>query len=168
MASCFFGEKADVVDVAVVLGKVHTVADDELVRNFEANVVSLDGDETAVRLVETGCDLERRWLVLEHKTAEIAEGEAGVEDVFDDDDVLTLDGIVDVFDELDGAGGHTGTAVAGDGNEVEGGIDSDGPCEIGKKDGRAFEDTDEDDGLAGVVGRDLLAESLNTVGYLRF
>ena len=104
--------------------------------------------------------------MLEHEAAEVAEGEAGVEDVFDDDDVLALDGVVDVLDELDGAGGDAGAAVAGDGDEVEGVVDRDGAGDVGEEDGGAFEDADEDDGLAGVVGGDLLADGLDAVGDL--
>ena len=52
----FFREEADVVDIAVALGEVHAVADDELVGDFEANVVGLDGDEAAIGFVETGGD----------------------------------------------------------------------------------------------------------------
>ena len=58
MAAGFFGEEADVFDVAVALGVVHAVTDDELVGDFEAYVVGLDGDEAALGFVETGCDLE--------------------------------------------------------------------------------------------------------------
>ena len=87
--------------------------------------------------------------MLEHEAAEVAEGEAGVEDVFDEDDVLAFDGVVDVFDELDGAGGDAGAAVAGNGDEVEGVGDGDGAGEVGEEDGGAFEYADEDDGLAG-------------------
>ena len=106
--------------------------------------------------------------MLEHEAAEVAEGEAGVEDVFDDDDVLAFDGVVDVFDELDGAGGDAGAAVAGDGDEVEGVVDADGAGEVGEEDGGAFEDSDEDDGLAGVVGGDLGADGVGAVGDLLF
>jgi len=106
--------------------------------------------------------------VLEHQAAEIAEGEAGVEDVFDDDDVLALDGVVNVLDELDGAGGDTGAAVAGDGDEVEGVVDLDGAGEIGEEDGCAFENSDEDDGLASVVGGDLGSDSFGALGDLLF
>ena len=123
VAGGFFGEEADVVYAAVALGEVHAVADDELVGDLEAYVVGFDGDEAALGLVEAGGDLQRGGLVLEHQAAEVAEGEAGVEDVFDDDDVLALDGVVDVLDELDGAGGDAGAAVAGDGDEVEGVVD---------------------------------------------
>ena len=138
MADGFVGEETDVVYAAVALGVVHAVADDELVGDLEGYVVGFDGDEAALGLVEAGGDLERGRLVLEHEAAEIAEGEAGVEDVFDDDDVLAFDGVVDVFDELDGAGGDAGTAVGGDGYEVEGVVDADGAGEVGEKDGRAF------------------------------
>ena len=104
--------------------------------------------------------------MLEHEAAEITEGETGVEDVFDDDDVLALDGVVDVLDELDGAGGDAGATVGGDGDEVEGVIDADGAGEIGEEDGRAFEDSDEHDGLALVVGGDLGADFTSAIGDL--
>ena len=168
MAGGFFGEEADVVYAAVAFGEVHAVADDELVGDLEGYVVGFDGDEAAFGFVEAGGDLQRGGLVLEHQPAEVAEGEAGVEDVFDDDDVLALDGVVNVLDELDGAGGDTGAAVAGDGDEVEGVVDLDGAGEIGEEDGCAFEDTNEDDGLASVIGGDLGSDSLGTLGDLLF
>jgi hypothetical protein len=166
VANGFFGEEADVVNSAVAFGKVHAVANDELVGDLEGYVVGFDGDEAALGFVEAGGDFERGGLVLEHETAEVAEGEAGVEDVFDDDDVLALDGVVDVLDELDGAGGDAGAAVAGDGDEVEGVVDLDGASEIGEEDGRPLEDSNEDDGLAGVVGGDLGADGFGAFGDL--
>ena len=164
----FGGEDADVVDAAVAFGVVHAVADDELVGDLEGDVVGFDGDEAALGFVEAGGDLERCGFVLEHEAAEIAEGEAGVEDVFDEDDVLAFDGVVDVFDEFDGAGGDTGAAVAGDGDEVEGVVDLDGAGEVGEEDGCAFEDADEDDGFAVVVGGDLGADLAGAFGDLLF
>ncbi len=106
--------------------------------------------------------------MLEHEAAEVAESEAGVEDVFDDDDVLAFDGIVDVFDELDSAGGDAGATVAGDGDEVEGVVDLDGAGEVGEEDGCAFENADEDDGLTLVVGGDLGSDFAGAVGDLLF
>jgi len=158
VASGFFGKQVDVLEVAVVFGVVHAVADDEVVGDFEGDVVGLDGDEAALGFVEAGGDLEGGGLVLEHEAAEVGEGKAGVEDVFDEDDVLAFDGIVDVLDELDGSGGDAGAAVGGDGDEVEGGVDLDGAGEVGEEDGCAFEDADEDDGLALVVAGDLGAD----------
>ena len=168
MAGGFFGEETDIVYAAVALGEVHAVANDELIWDLEGYVVGFDGDEAAGRFVETGGDLEGGWLVLEHQAAKVAEGKAGVEDVFDDDDVLAFNGVVDVFDEFDGARGDAGAAVTGDGNEVEGVVDVDGAGEVGEEDGCAFEDSDEDDGLAGVVGGDLGADGFGAFGDLLF
>ena len=106
--------------------------------------------------------------MLEHEAAEVAEGEAGVEDVFDEDDVLAFDGVVDVLDKLDGTGGDAGAAVTGDGDEVEGIVDPDGASEVGEEDGGPFEDPDEDDGLAFVVGGDLCSDLAGAVGDLLF
>jgi phosphatidylglycerol:prolipoprotein diacylglycerol transferase len=168
----FVGEEADVVDTSVALGVVHAVADDELVGDLEGYVVGFDGDEATFRLVEAGSNLEGGWLVLEHEAAQVREGEAGVKDVFDDDDVLSLDGVVDVLDEFDGTRGDTGAAVAGDGDKVKGVVDGDGAGEVGKEDGCAFEDPDEDDwlavGLAGVVGGNLGADLTSALGNLLF
>src|SRR5580698_9147272 len=166
VAGGFFGEETDVVYTTVALGVVHAVADDELVGNLEGYVVGFDGDEAALGFVEAGGDLEGGGLVLEHQAAEIAECEAGVEDVFDDDDVLAFDGVVNVLDELDGAGGDAGAAVAGDGDEVEGVIDADGSGEVGEEDGCAFEYSDEDDRLALVVGGDLGTDGPGALGDL--
>jgi hypothetical protein len=168
VASGFFGEETDVVYSAVALGKVHAVADDELVGDLEGYIVGFDGDEATLGFVEAGGDLQRGGLVLEHQAAEVAKGEASVEDVFDDDDVLALDGVVDVLDELDGTGGDAGAAVAGDGYEVEGIVDLDGAGEIGEEDGRALEDSNKDDGLAGIVGGDLGADGFGAFGDLFF
>ena len=172
MACGFFGEEADVVYSAVAFCVVHAVADDELVGDFEGDVVGFDGDEAARGFVEAGCDFEGCGLVLEHEASEITEGETGVEDVFDEDDVLALDGVVDVFDEFDGSTGDFGSAVAGDRNEVEGVVDVDGASEVGEEDGCAFEDSDEDDGLSvgmsGVVCGDLSADLAGAVGDLLF
>jgi len=56
----------DVWHIAVYLGIVHPVADHEAVGDFESNIVGFNGYQTSIRLVETGCDLERSGLVLQH------------------------------------------------------------------------------------------------------
>ncbi len=82
--------------------------------------------------------------------------------------MLAFDGVVDVFDEFDGSAGDASAAVAGDGDEVEGVVDLDGAGEVGEEDGSAFEDADEDDGLAFVVFGDLGADLAGAVGDLLF
>ena len=106
--------------------------------------------------------------MLEHEAAEVAEGETGVEDVFDEDDVFAFVRVVDVLDEFNGTGGDAGAAVAGDGDEVEGVVDLDGASEIGEEDSGAFKDADEDDGLALIVSSDLRADLAGAVGDLLF
>jgi hypothetical protein len=82
--------------------------------------------------------------------------------------VFALDGIIDVFDKFDGAGGDTRAAIARNSNEVEGVVDADGAGEVGKEDGSAFEDADEDDRLALVVFGDLGADFACAAGDLFF
>ena len=72
-------------------------------------------------------------MVLEEELAKEGESEAGVENVFDDEDVLPFDGLVEVFDELDCAGGAVALAITGDGDEVECGVGLDGAGEIGEE-----------------------------------
>src|SRR6185312_7048261 len=157
-----FRHDADVFDAAIALGVIHAVADHEAVGNLETDVVGLDGDEAALVLVQAGCDLQRRRLVLQHQVAEVVERKPGVEDVFDDDDVPAFDGVVDVFDELDGAWRNARTAVAGNGDEVEGVVDLNSAGEIREKDRRSLEDTDENNGLARVLFRNLFSECFHS------
>jgi hypothetical protein len=100
------GHEADVGEVAVALGVVHAVADDEEVGDGEANVVGLDFFDAAGGLVEQRGDAQGLGVVLKEELAQVSEGEAGVENVFDDQDVLAFDGLVEILDELDGAGGR--------------------------------------------------------------
>lgn len=96
--------------------------------------------------------------MLEQQLAEKGQGEAGVENVFNEDDVFALARLVEVLDELDGSAGVLALAVAGDGDEIESAIDGDTARKISEKNGRAFEDSDENDALASEVSVDLPAE----------
>src|SRR6185437_13469756 len=109
--------------ITVALGIIHSIADDEQVRYGESDVICVDLLNTTGGLVEERRDAQRFWSLLEEYLAEVGEGEARVEDVFDDEDVLAFDGLIQVLDELDCAGGALPLAIAGNGNEVEGGID---------------------------------------------
>ena len=91
--------------------------------------------------------------MLEKDFAQIGEGEAGVENVFDDEHIFAFDGLIEILDELDGAGGALALAVAGDGDEVEGGVDLDGAGEVGEEYGCAFEHADHDQFFAIEVAR---------------
>src|SRR5580658_2052195 len=118
--------EAYVREVAVAFGVVHAVADDEEVGNGETYVVGFDFFETAGGFVEQGGDAEGFGVMLEEDFAQIGEGEAGIENVFDDEDIFSFNGFVEILDELDGAGGALAFAVAGDGDEVKCGVGLDG------------------------------------------
>ena len=106
--------------------------------------------------------------MLQHQPTQIAQRQAGVEDVLNQDHMASFNWVVDVLDELDGAGGDAGAAVAGDGDKIEGVVDLDGAGEVCEKDGCSFEDADEDDGLAFVVGGDLSSNFAGAIGDLLF
>src|SRR4051794_5881624 len=150
-----FRKETDVIDSTIPFGVVHSIADYELIGNFESYIVCLNGNETSLGLVKTGCDLERCGFVLEHEAAQIVEGQSGIQDVLDDDDILALDGVVDVLDELHGAGGYAGAPVARYSYEIEGVVHLDSTGQVGEEDGCTFEHADEDDGFAGIIVGDL-------------
>ena len=78
-------------EVAVVLAVVEAVADDELVRDREADVVDRDVDEAPGRLVEQRADPERAGVLAAQVAEQVVERQARVDDVLDDQDVLALD-----------------------------------------------------------------------------
>jgi hypothetical protein len=57
--------------------------------------------------------------------AKIRERQASVEDVFNDEDVLALYRLIKILDQFDSALGALSLAIAGNGHEVERGIDGD-------------------------------------------
>ncbi len=166
MSGRVFWIEADFGDAAIAFGVIHTVTDDEAIRNFEAGVVGFDGNKAALGFVEAGGYFERGRLVLQHEATQIAERQASIKDVFHDDDVPAFDGIVDIFNELDGAGGDARAAIAGYGYKVEGVVDFDGSGEICEKDGGTFEDADKDDGLSSIFVGYLLSECSDPLGNL--
>src|SRR5207249_6283507 len=67
------------------------VPDDPLVGDLEPDVIRLDVDLAAVRLVQEGADPERPGLVELDLLAQVGQRDAGVEDVFHDEQVGPLD-----------------------------------------------------------------------------
>src|SRR6185312_2793469 len=158
--------EANVREIPESLGIVHTVADDEVVGDGEADVVSVNVFKTARGLVEERGSFEGTRAMLEDEFAEKGNSEAGIEDVFDEDDVFSFGGVIEVLDEFDGSAGVLVLAVAGNGDKVEGAVDGDAASEIRKKDCRALEDSDEHDALPGEIGIDLATDFSGAAGDL--
>ncbi len=82
---------ANVGQIAIALSVVHAVADDEQVGDGEADVVSVDFLDAAGRLIEQRRNAERLWVLLREELSEIGKGQAGVENVLNDEDIFALD-----------------------------------------------------------------------------
>lgn len=99
------GERADERKVPVLLRVVEAVADDELVGNVEADPLDVDRDLGRLGLPQEGADLQGGGLAGAEVRQQPGQGQAGVDDVLDDQDVLALDVGVEVLEDPDDAGG---------------------------------------------------------------
>ncbi len=155
--------QANIRQIAKALCVIHSIADHEVVRNTETDIVGVDLFQPPRRLVEQSGDAKRTRLVPLKETAQKRKREPGIEDVFDQDDVFVLDRLVEILDELDGSARSLSFSVARDGDEVEGAGQADGAREVGEKDGRALEHSNQYHGLTVVISIDLAAK----LGYAR-
>src|SRR5262245_23183527 len=92
-----FAQYADVGQVPVPLRESQPVADDELVRDLEADPANRDVDLPPRRLRHERADLERRRLARLEVADEIREREPRVDDVLHHEDVPALDVDVEVL-----------------------------------------------------------------------
>jgi len=167
--SCDYGggrlevEDADVGEVAVALVVVEAVADYEFVGDDEAKVLGANVGDAAFDFVEENGDAEVLGFTLFEEAKEIFEGEAGVENIFDDEDGTAFDADVEIFIEFHFAGGIGALAVAGDGDEVEGNFAPKFTSEIGEEKDGAFENADEMERFLGKVVADLLGHFFDAV-----
>src|SRR5580692_6283373 len=128
-----------------------------MVGNAEGNVVSVDLLQASSRLVQTGCDFQGLWLVLRQQLAQKNQGQAGIQNVFDQDHVATPDRRIQILDQSYRAGGLY-PLVAGDGHEVEGGLDRDAPRQVGEKDRGSLQHSYQQNGLTCEVAAYLRAD----------
>ena len=73
--------------VAVALGVVEAVADDELVRDVEADVADRHVDLGGLGLAQQRADLDRGRAARPEVAQQPGQRQAGVDDVLDDEDV---------------------------------------------------------------------------------
>src|SRR5688572_4222116 len=91
----------DVGEVAVALRVIEPVADDEQVLDGKAQVIDLDLDLLSRRLVEERAQLDRGRIARHEVLLDVLHREACIDDVFDDEDMLALDGFLEVEGDLD-------------------------------------------------------------------
>src|SRR5438093_12574420 len=112
-------EQSNVREVAILFGVVETVADDEAVFDGEADVFDLDVDLAPRRLAQEARGAERLRVAAAQNVLEIMQRQAGVDDVFDDDDVAPFERVVEVLEQPHLARRGRALPVAGKGHEVE-------------------------------------------------
>ena len=156
-------EDADVGKVAVALVVIETIANDEFVGDDEAEVVGANVGDAAFDFVEKDGDAEVLGLALFEEAKKIFEGEAGVENIFDDEYGTAFDADVEIFVEFHFAGGIGALAVAGDGDEVEGNFATEFASEVGEEEDGTFEDADEMERFLGKVVANLFGHFFDAV-----
>ena len=107
-------ENANVGQIAVQFGVIEAVADHEFVGDVEAQVVDAERHRGVApgRFVEEGADAHAGRLALAELGVQVGQGQAAVDDVFDDDDVLAGDVHIEVFEQSDHTTGMGAAAVA--------------------------------------------------------
>jgi hypothetical protein len=100
-------EDGDKGEVAVALLVIQAIADHERIRDVKAGVPNRHFDLAAGALIEENTDVHIGWLVRQEVVPEVLEGEACVDNVFNDQHMLVGDAPGQVLGEADLARRHT-------------------------------------------------------------
>ena len=157
-------QHADIRQVAVVVGIVESVADNELVRDREAAKIGLQALTVAILLVEEGDRGDAGGVARGEELAQIFHRQAGVDDVLDDDDMAAGDVVVEILDQAHDTGGLVVQAIAGDCDEIHVDRAVHAAAEIDVEKGRALEHADEHGPLVAILGGQLTGELFHARG----
>lgn len=147
-------DNRNICEIAILFGVVETVSYYKSVGNFKTDVFDRDLVDAGLGFAEECRDGEGGGSSGLEDVAKVLEGEAGVHDVFDENDMLPFDVNVVVFFEVDDAGGLAFAVPTGDLDVVNAEVEVNGAGEIADVGDAPFEDADEDNALARVVGGD--------------
>src|SRR5215207_4224037 len=156
-------QRGHIGEVAVPLVVVQAVADGEAVGDLEADVAGGKVDLPALGLGQQGAHLQRRRIARAEVAQQVLQGQAGVDDVLDDEHVAPLDRRVEVLEDADDARGLGGRAIGGHGHEVDLARTVDVAHEVGKEEDRPLEHADQQQIALLVVARDLGAQLADPV-----
>ena len=98
-------QNAEIRQIAIVLREIETVADNEFVGNVEAAIVNFNVDFTARRLVEERADFDAVRLFVHEVINKVAHGRAGVDNVLNEQNVASFGVVIEIFEDVDLAGG---------------------------------------------------------------
>jgi hypothetical protein len=88
---------------------------------------------------------------------DIAQAQASVDDIFDNQDMPTFNACIEVFEDAYDAAGLSTPAVARDGHKIEFNRQADLSSQVDHKDNCTLQDPDQEQVDPSVIGGDLLA-----------
>src|SRR6185436_5478142 len=135
-------QHADKWQVPKTLGKIEAVTDDKIVRDFEADEISLNGFEPARGFIEEDAGLDPAGFQGAELTRDQVESFACVEDVVDEQNVAPAHIEAQFLGENEFAG-FSASAIAGDAHEIQAKRQGKAANEIGQKHNRAVEQRDD-------------------------
>ena len=97
-------KNTNVGKIAVQLGVVEPVADHKLIGNFKTDKLGVDVDHPAIGLIQQDAQRKRCGIALFEPLQEVIERPPTVDDIFDHQHVLSLNGVIEVLKDPD----HTG------------------------------------------------------------
>src|SRR5215472_9710129 len=154
-----FLKDTNVGQITKAFSMVQTVADHKLVGNLKPDVIGLYLRYTARWLIQQSGDLQALWVINQQLLYQVGERQAGVENIFHQNDILTAQRSGHVLDELHLAGGVLLGSVAAHGDEIERGVQLDLPGQIAQKQASALQHADQHHRLSSEVPGDLLAHT---------
>ena len=141
-------QRADVGQVAVTLGVVQAVADDELVGDVEADVGDVDVGAHGVGLAQQRAHPQRPRMPGREVAQQPGQRQPGVDDVLDDQHVAVVDVAVEVLEDPHHARRRRRRAVGADRHELQLRGQRDRPGQVGDEHDRALEHGDQQQVLA--------------------
>src|ERR1700722_20103151 len=158
--------EANIREVAVTFRIIHSISDNEQVGNGEANVVRINPLNSSRRLVEQSRNPQGFGVMLKENLAQIGECETSVENILDQQDVLSFDWLVQILDQFHGAGGALPFSVTGYRDKIESRINPDGSRQVRKKNGGTFQNSNHHCLFAIQIARNLGSHFRHPLGYL--
>src|SRR5438876_12166448 len=89
-------EDGNVRQISILLRVVETIANDKTILDGEADVFDLDVDLAARWFAEQARRPEGAWIACAENLLQVGEGEAGIDDVLDDDDIFPVERCIEI------------------------------------------------------------------------
>src|SRR5687768_1145748 len=136
-------DDADIREIAILFRVVETVADHKSIFDLEADVLDFDIDLTPGRLAEQTRRAQRLRPAGAEDLLQVGEGQARVDDVFDNNDVPAVQGGVEIFQQPDLSRRRRALGVARNRHEIERDLSIHPAYQVREEDEGALEHGDE-------------------------